>query len=518
VRATLTLVDRDGAPVSLPFVVTSNPDPFAPSYPVVAVKIDPPPAVAPSVSFTSADPRVFEAGLRPNDPGPAITPLSQALRFVSPGYADLIVRVGPPYDAELRLPVDAYGTLLLRCILRAVPVFSAGPLERSADGRFVREPDVYYTTRDESQRFFCGPYLVRDQAAPELVHTPYGAVRFPADTPFDSLHASQWRGEIREAPPAPAVWLARAGNGATIKFSTPSGSYDIAPPGGDFPIRHGSSGILSVVRTIPASASVRFRVSVAADGLFMPAGAAATPVVIGYSRTRGYLDSLFGAALHAEFSPEPAYSRARWTTNGPLNATVYGPAPNAALSASAPGTGRVTVALDGRNASASRRVLIYRALSLGCTDVVDGFGVRFGDDGRAEIVDSPGQADFYASSSTDTFRCERSPRASPAPFTPGVAPAERPSLTGGWYFPNGGIVLHGDGGFPSVKPSMWKAAATMLPSEELRTILGRSRNAETVLLLRARSGRLVKLLPVPREMPSFVGLYAVSRADGTFAY
>jgi hypothetical protein len=518
-RATLTLVDQDGAPLSEPFVFTVSPDPFVPSYPVVGVKIDPPPQVAPSVSFASTDTRVFAVGRPFSDPGPAPSPLSQALRFVSPGHADLVVRVGAPYNAELRLPVDTYGTLALRCILRRAPVFSVGPLERAADGRLEPEPDVYYTTRDESQRFFCGPYVVKDQAAAELVHTPYGAVRFPADTPFESLHPSQWRNEIREAPPTPAVWLARAANGATIKFSTPSGSYEIAPPGGDFPVRHGAPGILSLTRTIRAPAPIRFRATIGADGLFTPADAPYLPVLIGYSRTRGYLDSLFGATLRAEFTPEPAEPRAGWSTTGPLNASVYAPASKAALSASGLGTGRVTAALDGRNdVSASRRVLVYRSLSLGCTDVVDGFGVRFGDDGDARIVDSPGDADFYASSSADVFRCERSPRAPPTPFTPGAAQAAPSPPSGGWYFPNGGIVLHRDGGFPSIKASMWKAGMKMLPSEELRQLLGRSGNGETVLLLRARSGRLVKLLPMPREMPSFVGLYAVSRADGTFAY
>lgn len=517
-RATLTLVDRDGTPLSEPFVLTGTSDPFLPAYPLVSVKIDPPPAVAPSVSFASEDRRVFDVGLPPNGPVPAISPLSQVLRFVAPGYADLIVHVGAPYNAELRLPVNAYGTLRLRCSLRAVPIFSVGPLQRAADGRLVPEPDVYYTTRDESQRFPCGPYVAPDQSALELVHTPYGAVRFPADTPFESLHVSQWRNEIREAPPTPAVWLARAANGATIKFSTPSGSYEIAPPGGDFPVRHGVPGILSVVRTIPAAAPIRFRATIAAEGLFTPADAPTIPVVIGYSRTRGYLDSLFGAMLRAQFTPEPAEPQARWSTDGPLSTRSHGPAMDAMLSASSLGTGTVSVALEGRNASASRRVLIYRTLSLGCTDVVDGFGVRFDDDGDAEVVDSPGEADFYASSFADAFRCDRSPRTPPTPFTPGVAPAATPRPSGGWYFPSGGIVLHSGAGFPSVKPSMWKAAVNMLPSEDVRLLLGRSGNAETVLLLRTRSGRLVKLLPMGHEMPSFVGLYAVSRADGTFAY
>jgi hypothetical protein len=518
-RATLTLVDRDGTPLSEPFVFTVSPDPFGFSYPAVGVKIDPPPQVVPSVSFASADTHVFDVGPPPNGPAAVTSPLSQVLRFVSPGHADLIVRVGAPYNAELRLPVDTYGTLPLRCILRRAPVFSVGPLERAADGRLVPEPDVSYTTRDESQRLFCGSYVVKDQAAAELVHTPYGAVRFPADTPVESLHASQWRDEIREAPPTPAVWLARAANGATIKFLTPSGSYEIAPPGGDFPVRHGPPGVLSVTRTIRAPAPIRFRVTIAADGSFTAADTPHLPVLIGYSRSRGYLDSLFGATLRAEFTPEPAEPRAGWSTTGPLNASVYGPASNAALSASGLGTGSVTAALDGRNdVSASRRVLVYRSLSLGCTDVVDGFGVRFGDDGAARIVNSPGDADFYASSSADVFRCERSPRAPPTPFTPGVAQAAPSPPSGGWYFPNGGIVLHPGGGFPSVKRSMWQAAVKMLPSEELQKLIGRSANGETVLLLKARSGRLVKLLPVPREMPSFVGLYAVSRADGTFAY
>ena len=63
---------------------------------------------------------------------------------------------------------------------------------------------------------------------------------------------------------------------------------------------------------------------------------------------------------------------------------------------------------------------------------------------------------------------------------------------------------------------MWRNATTSVSPAELLT---NSRTvAEAVLLFRTRSGRLVKLLSIPRGVNSFFGFYAVSRPDGTFAY
>jgi hypothetical protein len=64
---------------------------------------------------------------------------------------------------------------------------------------------------------------------------------------------------------------------------------------------------------------------------------------------------------------------------------------------------------------------------------------------------------------------------------------------------------------------MWRPAETALLSTGLRGPF-RVGIRGTLLLIRTRIGRLVKLLAVPREMPSFVGLYAVSRSEGSFAY
>jgi hypothetical protein len=515
-RATLTLTDADGTPLTAPFVLTRSADPFAQFYTVVRVKIEPAPAAAPPVTFVSDDPRVFAVGVAPGEAWRRESPLEEVIRLVQPARANLVVRVGAPYNAVLRLPVDTYGSLMLRCNLRVGTGYDTAPAYDAAE----REPDIYVTFGGDPQRSLCRRYTKPDQSVPEMIHTPNGAVRFGADTPFESVRAAQWRDDVREAPPAPAVWLARARNGATIKFRTPDGLFDVAPPNGDFPVREGPQAILSVTRTISIGPAVRFRASLAAESLFTAAGAAATaPVVVGYSRTHGYLDTIFEASLRGDIAPKPAQPSGTWSATGPVAVMPDGPPLTARLSATSPGTGSVDFAFAGPpSAHAARRVLAYRTLSLGCTDVVDGFGVAFADDGSAHVVNSPADADFYASSAKDAFRCDRATRTPPMPFTPGAAVTVPAAPGGGWYFPYGGVFFGNGAAFTSLSRAMWRPVATTVTSPDLQALVASSASRGTPLLIRTRTGRLVKLLALPREMPSFVGLYAVSRSDGSFAY
>jgi hypothetical protein len=539
-RATLTLVNAAGAPIAGPLTV----EPPTREYPVggiaIRVMISPRPAVAPQVSFVSDRPDIVDVGMHPREPViPDAGPLGTAMYFVSRGRATVSARVGPPYDVTLRVPVDAFFNTNLACAIggNAALAFDASGTPLLA--RTPADADVYLTVRGTAGgHSWCEPFTVLDQPVLRVVHFPYGGVRIREPLSFAAVRASQWRDEVREAnwDAAPgSIWLVRAKSGATMKFIGPYGPLDVASAGADFPPRTAAEPVLSVTKTIPAGPHApSLAVTLVPDpgnALFGASSSPSEPLIVGYANRNRFFDLVFGAQLLAEASPEPYDSRPPvWTATEPLTVSTFGS--RVVVTANGIGVGTVTARFTGAAAgAASRRVHAYGTIAIGCSDVTDGFGVAFGDDGIARAVSAPSAADLFASSDPGTFRCAFDPHAMPTPFTPGATPAPftpgglrppsptaEPRDAGGWYFPYGGVFFPDGVDYTAVTPRMWRRERTTVSSAEILATARRVGRPRSVLLIRTRSGRLVKLLWLPRGPLSFVGLYAVSRADGTFAY
>jgi hypothetical protein len=286
----------------------------------------------------------------------------------------------------------------------------------------------------------------------------------------------------------------------------------VAPAGADFaPL--GSPSVLRVTTTIAAEPPPQFTATIVArDGIVrVPSGA---PLIVGFAHRSRYFDSLFDAGVDVPVSPRPYQLPSPvWSAVGPI---ALRPAPaggTAQVTATGIGAGTVTARFGPPiDTQASRRVYAYGTLSLGCNDISDGFGVAFGDEGSVRLVESPRDADFYAASDEAAFRCGLE---TPAPRPLGAKPEPLPTV-GGWFFPGGGVFLRNGVAFTAVTPAMWRRSITSISPAELLT--NERPVAESILLFRTRSGRLVKLMSIPRGINSFFGFYAVSRSDGTFAY
>jgi hypothetical protein len=509
----------------------------------VRIAIDPPPAQMPHVTFRSNNPAIVEIATPPRpdgngmtmsrgQPAPEVPGGSAVLRAGEPGIATVTASVGAPYHATLRLTIEVDAGVLLGCMIGETDriAIDAGGLDIFPDS--PGDADVYVTA-DASH---CG--------YGQHVEFPRGAVAFPAER-FGTLHASDWRDEMRRTDRITGAVLIRSHDGGIIELGTGMRQLRMlsAPAGGDFPTMPAPTGPPSDVVTIASPAVVsgqRVSIQPLPDSPLARVDRGA-PIVLGFSpRVTPGFEGIYGAAVTALADPTPyAPLTPTWRAVGPIEIRNLG----SRVELSARGVGRGSISAELAGAVGRLPVLSYPVVRIGCDEMSDGYAVAFHDDGSASIASDPASADFFISTSARKLRCPTDahpgdPLPMPTPFTPGPAEPERESTS--MYFPYGGILFPdartpGPGArtrgvdFTAVTSVMWRPAQTQETREQqLRDfspcmsyamnygtpIAGCTQLPDAILLLRTRNGRYVKL----RLLGRGGALYAVSRADGTFAY
>lgn len=571
-RATLTLVRSFGPAAVVSPAVSPGPvvltlarreNPMA-DRTLLRVAIDPPPAVIPAITYTIAgDPGITLSATEPNFGGGRSAPPGQTYVYAPrAGHAVVTARVGPPYDATVSTDVLAYGSVQLGC---SSPGYAIA-LGVDADGalRRVNRPadaDAYLALPPAAATGFCqgATAYVDDRLAAPVIRFPMGAIHVDAPaSAFSTVSARAWRPQTTEVPErdASGIWLIRSHSGATIKLIR-FGPFAVAPAGGEF-TDIGYAGTRTAVVTVRAYKTAP-RFSAAVTGvremsLFMPLGAPSRRLIVGVAPLGRYTASLFGAGAVATLQPAPYGAPAPdWSVEGPIVAAPRGDG-GVAVTGTHPGIGRLTASFPMfEQTKASIEVAVYPVVAIGCSDISNGYGVAFSDDGAANVVDTPAEADLYASYDAHAFVCRglvSAPAGTarpPTPFTPGPPSQPGADAAAGWYFPYGGVFFpNGDdphrtppagsprgAPFDAVTTAMWRNDRTSelldryradtSPCTETRgniayPIAGCTAMPDRILLIRTKRGRFVKLLWMGRAPGSFVGLYAVSRADGTFAY
>jgi hypothetical protein len=207
-RVTLTLTDRDGAPLGDSLAVwngtRANP---GGSNTIIRVVISPAPVVAPPVTFVSDNDAV---GVGPDQSMPFDTgiPLAAALYVRrTAGGATVTAHIGPPYDASLHVRVAAYGNTNLACAIGAWPAWAFAADGTVLPAQTIADADVYLTVAGDPQRSSCRPFTLADQTAREVYHFPYGAVRVGAADTFEAVRAAWWRDDVHETAAGAASGL-----------------------------------------------------------------------------------------------------------------------------------------------------------------------------------------------------------------------------------------------------------------------------------------------------------------------
>jgi hypothetical protein len=532
---------------------------------LLRVAIDPPPVVLPRVTFTIAgDPSFVLTAVEPRVPvGTPPAPAGQVYVYApKPGHAVVTAHVGAPYNADVSADVFAYQSVELSCSSPAEAI----ALAVDAHGNVLvpsapADADVYLALTPAAETtFFCRGFTAFVDAglAEPKIRFPLGATRAGVPgTEFRTVSAHDWKNTVTEisARDARGVWLIRSRSGATIKLVV-HGPFAVAPPGGEFFDRvRPVAPTVRVVLHAPAT-TPHFQAAIVPDVTetrFVPIGARpGHPLLVGVPLRSGYFEHLFGGSLKATVTPALYATGAPvWSVEGPLDNRGVQDG-KLTLAGTRPGVGRITATFtEPVHAAASLAAIVYRTLAIGCSSIANGYGVAFEDDGTIRFADTPQDADLFASFDASAFRCGdlvSAPGAStrpPPPFTPGE-PESGADAAAGWYFPYGGVFFpNGDDparappsgsprgiAFDEVTAARWRNDRTSEQLARYRADVFPCTRSEgrigypipdcttmpdRVLLIRTRRGRYVKLLWIGDAPGAFVGLYEVSRPDGTFA-